>query len=174
MAGKILGGLFWGMIADKWKCHRLMSIVACLLSISCAIGQLGVSRTLASKANRCGFINLQENQNMTYLNSTTNLTNLFDSTINTMKTPTPPSSDQSPMKTEPFGILFLSLLILSMINLFADCSLEILNTGIIRKVQITSTTSTKRKVNYGAQRAFAPVGGTMGNIIANLSIQYFP
>lgn len=175
MAGKILGGLFWGMIADKWKCHRLLSILTCLVSIACAIGQLGASMALASEeANRCRYDNLQEKQSMIPLNLKSNLTSQHGTTNNTLS-----GQPLLPENSEPFGILFLTLLMLSMMNLFTDCSLELLDTGVIRKVQITSSSSTmtmtkERRVNYGAQRAFAPVGGTIGNILTNLSIQYFP
>ena len=33
MIGMLLGGPFWGMIADKWHCHRIIIIIMCILSL---------------------------------------------------------------------------------------------------------------------------------------------
>ena len=169
MAGKIFGGLFWGMLADKWKCHRLLIIFTCLVSILCLIGQLGAAMALADeKEYSCKFSVKTNSLNATFFNSTTSAATILQT--NNYTTPSSAVNNKPPRK-EKFGTLFLALLILSVLNLFSDCSLEFLDTGTIRKVQITSM---KRKVNYGGQRMFGPFGAVFGNIVTNLSIQYFP
>lgn len=119
MTGKIFGGLFWAMIADKWKCHRFLSILTCFLSISCLIGgQLGASMVLASQiANRCQMDhNMPNSQSISSSNGTTSnaFATLPESASN--MTFTTLGNGESHHEDVIFGSLFFALLILSILK----------------------------------------------------------
>ena len=185
MTGKIFGGLLWGMIADKWKCHRLLSVLTCILSILCLIvGQLGASIAFASdqEANRCQIDYMPTNRNLS--SSSSSSPSSMNRTLPNTPASRKPGNNTISMAFSTydanaendhegvrFGSLFFALLILSMLNMFCDSGLEFLDTATVRRIQ---TSAGERKVNYGQQRVVAPLGGTIGNILTNISIQYFP
>ena len=198
MIGKVFGALLWAILADKWKCHRLLIILTCIASIMTMIGQLFVGMTFAvsKEAAQCKsqLITIKTQEDI--LNSTipAKATEILKEMIsNTTKGITDTSLMTTMIVTQlpiynisstypfpittattgdEFGALFTAMLILSVMNLFFDCSLEMLDTGTIRKVQLYS--SNNRKVNYGGQRWVAPIGAIFGNFASNLSVQYFP
>ena len=197
MAAKVFGGILWGMVADRWKCHRLICISTCFLSILCLIGQLGAALTLADERTSSCKFDLAETNSMENMTTPTSLKNLTSSeisdfptqgSINHTRAANPPTTAPTIMissktigdslqpseKKEKFGTLFIVILFLSVLNLFCDCHLAFLDTGTIRKIQMNSVKMNLRKVNYGSQRLFSPLGATFGNLVANLSIQYFP
>ena len=197
MAAKVFGGILWGMIADRWRCHRMICILTSFLSILCLVGQLGAGLALANeRTSSCKFditSSIYSFKNTTTTTTTTTTPSSLMNLTNTNKSDSPIQrrsvnhtfkieesqllvSVSEGKEKEKFGTLFFVILFLSVLNLLCDCHLAFLDTGTIRKIQIINSTKTAntRKVNYGTQRSFAPLGAAFGNFVANLSIQYFP
>ncbi|XP_066913637.1 major facilitator superfamily domain-containing protein 6-like [Clytia hemisphaerica] len=177
--GTILGGPFWGMLADKWKCHRLVIIIIAITSIlsMCSQPLISLHVATAENANQCNVKSSngnKETRSQYIQNSSSNITrskHIGNFSMPSYITLNETSTLESIRKPEQYGRLFFVFLTLSFVASFSDKStITFIETGTVRKIQLTNSANSV----YGRQRALTPVGGTFGNIVGNLLIQNFP
>ncbi|XP_066913636.1 major facilitator superfamily domain-containing protein 6-like [Clytia hemisphaerica] len=185
--GTILGGPFWGMLADKWKSHRLIIFIIAFASCFTMCCQPFVALHVANQptANSCkSVVAKTTNSTVFHHNHTDQFSKVNNVTVsildqnltNLLKTPsktlTNGNNDETTNNHDSrYGKLFFVFLFLAFATSFTDNSIAaFIDTGTVRKIQL----SKGRKVIYGRQRTLSPAGAIIGNISSNLFIQYFP
>ena len=151
LIGMIIGGPFWGMVADKKQGHKLIIYVMCICSIIFTCSQVFVSLPLAdSNKNKCPVAATNVNKTMSQ-----NLTL--------------PEGDTG--KESQNVRLMISMFVVNLVACFFEGSISsFIDTGVVRRCQLSVT----RKVEYGKQRAYASIGAATGIVITNTMVDIFP
>ena len=168
MIGMLLAGPFWGMLADRWHCHKTLIVIMCIGSfITMGSPPFLSMRYGNSKINKCPLINKPTNP-VPSLNCTTNYTSctymLTNSSFKPITTKVEPYQDK-------YGTLFFVMFFMLMAGSFFEGSgTAFIDTAIIRRAQLDR----QRKIDYGRQRFFGGFGAMGGMTITNLLVEYFP
>jgi len=172
MIGTVFGGPMWGIISDKWHCHRNVLIVMTMLSIitMCSKPFIGIQYGNAD-ANSC---RVGTTVNLPFTNTSSIQMDNDSSTFTTAKlfaNNETMTENTSVEKSQRFGTLFFVMFFASTALSYCEGSfIAFVDTVTIRKAQL----SLQRKINFGVQRMWSPPGAVAGNIVTNLAIQYFP
>jgi len=160
MLGMIFGGPFWGMIADKWHCHRTVVIIMCLASFLTISTQPFVSVYYGnSDVNKCPYtaeVNTPSNLNTSLHGISYNNNASFgdDSSNKTF-----PSNRKTEKDPEEFTTLYFLMILINVAVCFAEGSaVGFVDTGTLRRSQL----NTERPMRYGRQRMFAAFGAAVG------------
>ena len=150
----LVAGPFWGVIADKFHCHRLILIINCIgiiLTMGCQ--PLLTIKYGNPQTNKCPEPSNQFTRNFNQTNN---------STFNAR-----PSSQENGQ----YGTLFLIFFFTQILAAFFEgSSMAFIDVATIRKSQL----SKHRKIDYGRQRLWGPIGAIFGVNMTNLFIKYFP
>eukprot|EP00111_Clytia_hemisphaerica_P004728 TCONS_00013579-protein len=175
MIGMILGAPFWGLIADKWQCHRTVIILMTISTLLAITTQPFISVFYGDPdMNQCPYQKI--NTKSTTLNNSiellSNCKTCYNSTFsNNSKSYLSNVENTQNNTPERFGALFLAMFSISLWLSFAEgSSIAFIDTGTLRRSQL----STQRKFVYGHQRMFSAIGGAVGIFTANLAVDYFP
>ncbi|XP_066934838.1 major facilitator superfamily domain-containing protein 6-like [Clytia hemisphaerica] len=155
LLGMLFGGPFWGVIADKFHCHRLILIINCIGIIL----TMGCQPLLAIKYGNPVINKCPEptwSQFVNNLNQTNNST-LDGQSIN----------QKQDMYGTPFFVFFFTQILAAF---FEVSGASFIDVATIRKSQL----SKHRKIDYGRQRFWGPIGAIFGVNMTNLIIDYFP
>ncbi|XP_066924358.1 major facilitator superfamily domain-containing protein 6-like [Clytia hemisphaerica] len=152
LIGMLIAGPSWGVIADKFHCHRLILIINCIGTIL----TMGCQPFLAIKygnpdVNKCP----EPLQRMSNFNQT-NLTSWSSTRSN------------KPDQTRTAFFIFFFVSILS--AFFEASSSSFIDVATLRKSQL----SKHRKIEYGRQRLWGPIGAIFGANVTNLIADNFP
>jgi len=163
----LLAGPFWGMLADKWHCHKTLIVIMCIGSfITMGSPPLLSMKYGDIKINKCPIINKQTNPTTNNLNCTIN--------NKTCTTYLPTNSSDTPILESgqnKYGTLFFVMFFMLIAGSFFEGSgTAFIDTAIIRRAQLDRY----RKIDYGRQRFFGAFGAMGGMTFTNLLVEYFP
>lgn len=169
LIGQFLGAPFWGMISDKWHCHRIVIIIMNLAALLTMASQPFISIQYGDpEPNKCPLVSPTiahyQSPNGTNCNSTLSCHNNWTS----IETQQPVNYVEDKIQ---FGTLFWVMFFINFAVCFCEGSaVAFIDTATVRKIQL----SKHRNIHYGKQRMFASIGGAFGITITNLAIEYFP
>ena len=156
LIGVVIGGVFWGFVADYKKQYRLIIAIVCIASIV----TMGLQPLLSvligdKKKNICQ--NTAEH---------TNTSTFVGSFTKQNKTVTSEQSTQIPSN----NILFYAMLLVNVISKFLEGPhISFTDSGAVEKCRILP-----HKPNFGNQRMFGAVGFATGIMISNVFVDHFP
>ena len=196
MVGLLLAGPFWGMVADKWHCHKSIIVITFigliatlgsqpLLSIKYGdstvnICPLSKKESSANKdkydrncslcANNDIIENCSFSENITGLILRhSKITRMLSENETTHHYTGQPEKER--LDKKKYGTLFFVMFFIQIATLFFESSNTIfIDTATLRRSQL----SENRKIEYGKQRFWGGFGGMAGITLTNLVIEYFP
>ena len=167
LLGMLVGGPFWGMIADKWHCHRTAIVVMCLTSVVSMCTQPLITIQYGNPiVNRCPYAQGAyhkpnvSNCASALQNCSFKAANFQNETVSTHQT----------TDFESNKLFYIMMFIYIMVAFFEGSAVAFVDAATIRKVQL----SKYRKIDYGKQRMWSAFGAAVGNVSTNLIIEYFP
>jgi len=193
MVGMLLAAPFWGMIADKWHCHKSIIVIAFiglfvtvgsqpLLSMKygdpavniCPIPKIEVSVDTANYNQNCSsFINTNNNKENCSLPEDTIGSNIQGDLrrISLFNNGTTYLDHGKKDERKKYGALFFVMFFMQIATLFFESASTIfIDTATLRHSQLSKT----RKIEYGKQRVWGAFGAMSGITLTNLVIEYFP
>lgn len=155
--GMIMGGVFWGFVADYKKQYRLTIAIVCIGSIIA----MGLQPLLSvwfgdKKRNMCP--PRADNTNATLFNGSTRLTNEAFRWMSRSS------------KNSSTSRLFYAMLFINIISKFFEGS----HVGFIDSGTIEQCRTLPHNPSYGNQRMFGAVGFASGIIVSNIFVDNFP
>ena len=179
----MLGGLFWGYIADKWHCHKAVILATCLLSIFAITSQPFIGLSYGDpKTNKCPVTADFSRGNDTaqqfdgrYLGNQSGVNNWTTKStkmlLNGSEVFQTHASTQN-LEESRYGALFVIMLLIYIVVTFSEAGgFPFIDAGTLRRSQLATT---DRPIDYGRQRMFGSLGAAFGIITTNLAVDYFP
>ena len=156
LIGGVIGGVFWGFVADYKKQYRIITGIVCIGSIAVMSLQPLLSVWIGDKKkNTCQ--NTAEHTNTSTFGGNFTKQN---------KTVTPEQSAHIPSS----NILFYAILLLKVISkFFKGPHIPFTDSGAVEKCRMLP-----HKPNFGNQRMFGAVGFAAGIMISNVFLDHFP
>ena len=167
----IFGGPFWGLIADKWHCHRIVILMMCICSLLTISTQPFVGVHFGNpETNKCPYVKDTASNRMNISYDAGNLTGYEANKTFTALQASTDSPDN--IEAERFETLYYVMLITNIGVSFSEGSaVGFVDTGTLRRSQLATE---DRPLAYGRQRMFSAVGATLGIFVTNLAVDFFP
>ncbi|XP_066926722.1 major facilitator superfamily domain-containing protein 6-like [Clytia hemisphaerica] len=168
----IIGGPFWGLIADKWHCHRIVILLMCITSLLTISTQPFVGLHFGNpETNKCPYV---KDTTLSSMNVSYGAVNETGYVYNrTVATALPRSNeDNENIESNRFGTFYFVMVLINIGVSFAEGSaLAFVDTGTLRRSQLAPK---DRPLTYGRQRMFAALGAAFGIFATNLAVDFFP
>ena len=156
LIGAVIGGVFWGFVADYKKQYRLIIGIVCIGSIV----TMGLQPLLSV------WIGDKEKNICQYTAKHTNTSTFGGSFTKQNKSVTSEQSTQ----ISSSNILFYAILLVNVISKFLEGPhISFTDSGAVEKCRILP-----HKPNFGSQRMFGAVGFAAGIMISNIFVDHFP